>query len=229
MSDNNEHDVNKIKTVHTQRACKRRGRNGGTTTNLWLHNRYESAQAREREMTNRTMLENPANLCDLYFNVSELNKELGDEFYVHSDVEVSTESVCHGRGMIATQDIQAGTLLFVTPPTVYSNQGALQKLFTKNESNNSLNLEEIAMDLLVDNMWNCIEQEKLSTVNSFLALMGVSNTKAEQKRVTIDTLNAKDNTEHHTQDDLKLISKQDLKNIILKNGTCTQKLVFCPL
>lgn len=164
---------------------------------------------------------NPTNLSDLYFDVSEHREEFENEFYVHSGIATSTESVCHGRGMIATQDIQAGTLLFVTPPTVYSNQIAVQKMFLENKK--SSDLEGIALELLVENMWNCIEQQEIATVNSFLALMGVSNTKTEKKRVNFSTLNAMDYTSVH---DLKSITKKDLENIILKNGTHIPLICF---
>jgi hypothetical protein len=71
-------------------------------------------------------------------------------------------------------------------------------------------------------MWSCIEQREVATVNSFLALMGASNVKAEEKRVDFSTLNAMNYTE--SEDDLKSITKKDCMNIILKNGTCNLRI-----
>ena len=149
--------------------------------------------------------------------------------------------------MIATQDIQAGEYLFVTPPTVHANQQTVKDIYTAGvgvigtgtgAEKQSKGVEDVAMDVLVQNMMEAIERKEFATVNSFLALMGVKASNASEEDVSMDRLNGKDYDDDNDDtgtnkcwsedddDDLKNVTKDDLRNIILKNGTCYHHIPF---
>eukprot|EP00977_Amphora_coffeiformis_P005943 scaffold1267_cov171-Amphora_coffeaeformis.AAC.19 len=91
-------------------------------------------------------------------------------------VEISCDGnkVSHGRGLIATRDIEAGELLFLTPPTV---EAPLEKVYELwQDRHSSLTdgdrcLEECAEHVLLDAMQEaCTNQPAVAA--SFLALVG---------------------------------------------------------
>jgi hypothetical protein len=157
----------------------------------------------------------PTNLSNYYF-ISD--KEVSpSDFYVHPSIVICNDKkrVVHGRGMIVDQEIQAGDCLFVSPPTVTVDLNELKSRFLK-EGNDDL--EEIAISLLEDNMLRAIQNQQQTTINSFLALMGMPSSSTKPKFLTIDLLNGKDDREVWSNEELSTVKKSDLRNIILKNG-----------
>ena len=152
------------------------------------------------------------NLSDLLFSTKGLKKE----FYVNPGVTISQNDVVHGRGMIATKDIKAGECIFITPPTVYADQKEVLKNF-KNKAD-SMGLESLAFNLLVDNMMEAIEKRDHAIINSFLVLMGSSNSNFDKSGVSLKRLNGNDDVIAWSDEVLKAITKEDLRSIILKNG-----------
>lgn len=202
----------------------------------------------------------PTNLTNIYFCDKPPTTELWKNYtYVHPAVSINTHNVCHGRGMIATRDICAGECIFVTPPTVYVDARDVQREFLKRDlvsSCSAVNLEEIAVEMLVENMWNRIVENDKGTINSFLVLMGSSSSGSGSSITTITsnrrssatmkevvweksddcfrvtdtaTLLGNNSAEYWSREELlveKLVSRDDLKNIIFKNGTCVNCIVL---
>eukprot|EP00536_Pseudo-nitzschia_multiseries_P011065 jgi/Psemu1/204873/e_gw1.359.34.1 len=102
--------------------------------------------------------------------------------YVLPSLKISSDPslVSHGRGLVATEDIPAGSLLFVHPPTVRADVSQIMRIYqNKARSNSSSNnlLESIAETVLLKEMKRAIRGRTKQTANariaaSFLALNG---------------------------------------------------------
>eukprot|EP00980_Cylindrotheca_fusiformis_P010862 scaffold2462_cov127-Cylindrotheca_fusiformis.AAC.19 len=174
----------------------------------------------------------PKNLSNLYFSDNDYDSCC---LYVHPSIAIQDDDptvVVHGRGMVVTQDIPAGECLFVTRPTVGVGMDEIKKRFLETREA-AMNLEDIAIELLIDSMEEAIarrqqkeeESEMFSknaaTINSFMTLMGSTpSTKQEQRKVTtLDVLNATDDRlDLWSDEELDNVTRKDLRNIILKNG-----------
>jgi hypothetical protein len=186
-------------------------------------------------------LKDPSNLANIYFCDKPPPKELWKNYtYVHPAISISTRNVCHGRGMVATRDIRPGECLFVTPPTVHADAQETYKEFLKRElvgsCSSTVNLEDIAVEILVENMYTSMVENDKGTLNSFLVLMGAgSGSDSGKKEWTRDNFNwiqmtgiptllGNDDTDYWCQQEQvlaleKLVSRDDLKHILFKNGT----------
>lgn len=155
----------------------------------------------------------PKDLTNLFFSDDH---KLFDGFFVHPSITISKgKDIVHGRGLIVNQDIQAGECLFVTPPTVGIDQ--LNSNFLEGE-NSSKKLEDVAMDLLQENMMEAVRRNEYATMNSFLVLMGIPGSKEDEKDVNIDLLNGEDDGRIWSDEELNSVTKKHLRSIILKNG-----------
>lgn len=188
----------------------------------------------------------PKDLSTFYFGSGNEKSSEGeeckrgnhDEFYVNPSIAIHTATtvsssnvskmIVHGRGMVATKDITAGECIFITPPTVGLDMDIIKSKFK--EITNTMTLEDLAMEELIDNMMKDIEarqdgENETTTlnrrINSFLCLMG--STKENEKEVTIEILNGKEDSELWSAEELKDLSRQGMKNIILKNGSSLNK------
>jgi hypothetical protein len=146
--------------------------------------------------------------------------KLQDECYFHPSIAIRNDStVLHGRGMVVTQGISAGECIFVTPPTLGVGMYKLKKRFLED----GMKLEDVAIELLIDAMMEAITRRKQkenlcnAAINSFMALMGA--TAKQEKEVTVDLLNAKDDRDLWSEEELSNVTRTDLRNVILKNGT----------
>ncbi|CAJ1951450.1 unnamed protein product [Cylindrotheca closterium] len=175
----------------------------------------------------------PKDLSNLYFGANKKTNagEETAEFFVHPSIAIQsgTESttpsdhhgtnIVHGRGMVATNDIAAGECIFITPPTVGMDCHAMESKF---KSGTNVALEDLAMEELIDKMMKDINSKQdgdtkvNACINSFLCLMG--STKDTKKKVTIQMLNGKDDTDHWSAEELKDLSRKDMKTILLKNA-----------
>lgn len=189
-------------------------------------------------------LKDPSNLANIYFCDQPPPKELWKNYtYVHPAISISTHNVCHGRGMVATKDIRPGECLFVTPPTVHADAQEIHKEFLKRElvgSCSTVTLEDIAVEILADNMYTSMVENDKGTLNSILVLMGAgsgsgSGSDSGKKEWTrdhfnwiqmtdISTLLGNDDTDYwcRQQEQVlaieKLVSRDDLKHILFKNA-----------
>ncbi len=115
--------------------------------------------------------------------------------------------------MIQIIFVFAGECLFVTSPTLHADQKTVFELWRKQSS---MSVEEIAIELLTENMANAIKTTQYGAANSFLVLMGNSHVNGNID-VKIDTLLGK-NEEGFINDEFANLSKVDMKKIIFKNG-----------
>lgn len=170
----------------------------------------------------------PTNLTNFYFSQNEpyASHERDDVIYVHPSIKISTKNVQHGRGMIVTSDISAGTCLFITPPIVAVEAKAMrEKLDAICEDDSSNKVENVAMDVLEDSMLSALDKD-IGKRNAILFLMGNHDHRSvgdeykdEEGAVIIDVLNGKMNDS--CQLDSVMFKKEDMRSIILKNGEDT--------
>jgi hypothetical protein len=125
------------------------------------------------------------NLSNFYFDKSLLTQPNHPKIlkpYVSKDcIDVVRIDERRGRGMIAKKDLEAGTCLFVIPPTVAVPVDKVLEQW-RNESsagNDEVRLETVAEDVLLGEMQTAIEKTKSSdaaaVANSFLVLEGHSD------------------------------------------------------
>lgn len=170
----------------------------------------------------------PANLTNFYFSQNESYEsfERDDVIYVHPSIKISTKNVQHGRGMIVTSDISAGTCLFITPPIVAVEAKLMcEKLEAMCDDVSSKKVENVAMDVLEDSMLRAVDKD-IGKRNAILALMGNhdhgsvgGDCNDEDGTMIIDVLNGKKNDS--CQLDSVVFKKEDMRSIILKNGEDT--------
>lgn len=128
------------------------------------------------------------------------------------------DKVAHGRGLVATRDIDAGELLFVTPSTV---EAPLEQVYKKwQERRMSLTdddrcLEECAESVLLDSMQEACTQQP-AVAASFLALVGspfvnVESTRAPSISVLLGQVCG-------DADDVTTVTRDDLLRIVRANA-----------
>lgn len=131
-------------------------------------------------------------------------------------------AVAHGRGVVATRDIQAGECLFVTPPVVTANVEQVTKLWKERvgsgSSENKL-VEQLSEQVLVQEMERVL-RETPDKARTFLALMGASDSDVT---TTTDTsmeclLGNADKEDVATAIDPTSISQEDLRQIVRRNA-----------
>ena len=153
-------------------------------------------------MTTRHSITDPNNVVDLLFSVPQgsLSKEEPSNFdsYVgpiqvvvnssssqQGDAAAAAAGVVEGRGVVATRDITAGELLFVTPPTVEANvmdvyqewqrQRGQNDANNNNDDNNTITeqgcLETCAERILIQAMQQACETQP-HVAASFACLAG---------------------------------------------------------
>lgn len=200
---------------------------------------------------------------EIYFSASSSTKENSSYYYTHQDIKVSISrsssssssssnnddsknNVVHGRGLIATRDIQPGELLFITPPTLKVDTDILREMYfsekrgeSQNVSKKIINLEKLAMRLLENKMMdttevlefdeeNSSDEKNLGVLNSFLALMSGSHDNIKVEDILqsiddsasasyIDVLNAKYSSTIWTPEELQSLFSRKSKKEIMKN------------
>lgn len=159
----------------------------------------------------------PSDLSQLYFVENNSSKDgNGPVNYVSPSISIGIEDVAHGRGLISTKDIKEGELLFVTSPTISVDHNTAKQMMMEQNVPVS-KLEEAIIDLLVENMYKCLQEDVSPILNSFLALMG-SKSDVEKEIYSIETLLGQNDDCIFSRIEVERISKSHLKNIILKNG-----------
>ena len=162
-------------------------------------------------------IQDPSDLSQLYFAEKNLSKDdVVSVNYVSPSISIGIEDVAHGRGLIATKDIEEGELLFVTSPTISVDHNITKQIMMEQNVPVS-KLEETSIDLLVENMYKCLQDDVTPILNSFLSLMG-SKSDVEKEIYSIETLLGQNDDCLFSRIEVEGISKSDLKNIILKNG-----------
>lgn len=79
-------------------------------------------------------------------------------------IAISTSSVVHGRGLLATRDVAVGECLFVTPPTVAAPLGDVMRVLGKKS------LEQVAEIILLKHMKRALRQTMKHQAASFMFL-----------------------------------------------------------
>ena len=162
-------------------------------------------------------VQDPSDLSPLYFAEKNSLKDGNVSVnYVSPSISIGIEDVAHGRGLIATKDIEEGELLFVTSPTISVDHNAAKQMMTEQNVPVS-KLEEAIIDLLIENMYKCLQEDVTPILNSFLALMG-SKYDVEKEIYSMETLLGQNGESIFSRIEVEGISKSHLKNIILKNG-----------
>jgi len=113
----------------------------------------------------------PSDLSPLLFRPPNADQSSLAQFTFIGPVKVSSSDVIHGRGLIATRDINPGECLFVTPPTVSANIGEVKRLWSG--SNGKRSIEEVAEASLLKSMKRSIKAKDKATAISFMALTSV--------------------------------------------------------
>lgn len=163
-------------------------------------------------------IQDPSDLSPLYFAENNSSKDGNVSVnYVSPSISIGIEDVAHGRGLIATKDIEEGELLFVTSPTISVDHNTAKQILTEQNVPVS-KLEEAIIDLLVENMYKCLQEDVTPILNSFLVLMGSSKSDVEKEIYSIQTLLGQNDDCLFSRNEVEGISKSHLKNIILKNG-----------
>ena len=126
---------------------------------------------------------------------------------------VRLAKVKHGRGLVATRDIKAGECLFVIQPTVSAPVEDVHAKWSETES-----VEMAAEEVLVAAMRTALAGDNVAVANSFLALVGSSDTAASQQDcLSVDRLLGKDNDDSDFTVDSP-ISNADLLQIVRRNA-----------
>src|SRR5687768_10343102 len=112
-------------------------------------------------MNKPTVIVDPHNLSSLYFTDNATVEPYVGPMQIASDV------VVQGRGLVASRDIKVGECLFVTPPTVSVPVTRAKELYLQCRQE----LESIAEGLIVDEMQSQLQSENAA---SFLALVGAN-------------------------------------------------------
>lgn len=159
------------------------------------------------------MKPNPKDLSTCYFSSTTQDVPLLEPF-IHDALTLQSKNTIHGRGIIATRNISEGDCLFITPSILCLDQ-SFRNLFLN--SNGLKNLEELSIEMLVDRMWESIQNKENSQINSFLALMG-SSIFREDYVPDVQTLLGRNNDTIWNKTDLQKLKKEDLKKIVLKNA-----------
>lgn len=163
-------------------------------------------------------IQDPSDLSPLYFAENNSSKDGNVSVnYVSPSISIGIEDVAHGRGLIATKDIEEGELLFVTSPTISVDHNTAKQILTEQNVPVS-KLEEAIIDLLVENMYKCLQEDVTPILNSFLVLMGSSKSDVEKEIYSIQTLLGQNDDCLFSRNEVEGISRSHLKNIILKNG-----------
>ena len=79
-------------------------------------------------------------------------------------IAIATDSVVHGRGLVATRDIAVGECLFVTPPTVSAPLENVARLC------HGKNLEQVAETILLKHMKRALRSTSKQQAASFMFL-----------------------------------------------------------
>jgi hypothetical protein len=154
----------------------------------------------------------------------------GPTIRVVNNTKVSN-SVAHGRGVVAARDIQAGECLFVTPPVVSANVKQVTKLWKErilsvgvggSESSETKLVEQLSEQVLVQEM-ECVVREKPDKARSFLALMGASDSNGKDDNIpSIERLlgNTKSTDEEDVYADIDPTntSQENLRQIVRCNA-----------
>jgi hypothetical protein len=141
----------------------------------------------------------------------------------------TSNAVAHGRGVVATRNIEAGECLFVTPPVVTANVKDVTKLWKErilsvgvgagsgSESSETKLVEQLSEQVLVQEMERVL-QETPDTARSFLALMGASDSNGNDNIPSIECLLGKDNVATAVDVDPTGILQEDLRQIVRRNA-----------
>jgi hypothetical protein len=149
--------------------------------------------------TSTGTIPDPSDLSGLLFsqgndndNDNDNDNEKGPNPYHHPPYYVSDRvkiaPVAHGRGLVATREIPAGTCLWVTPPTVSVDVNEVYQAWNDNDSDSasslqSQSLEQVAEDCLLQAMRQALSTTSTTSTStstpryggvakSFLALVG---------------------------------------------------------
>jgi hypothetical protein len=136
------------------------------------------------------------------------------EPFINDALALQSKDTIHGRGIVATKNISEGDCLFITPPVLCVDQSIRELLLQRNDLKN---LEELAIEILVDYMWESIQKRENAKVNSFLAMMG-SSIFREEFPPDVNTLLGRNNDMMWNKTELQQLKKEDLKQIVLKNA-----------
>jgi len=138
------------------------------------------------------------------------------EPYTNDALTVRSKDTVHGRGIIATRNISKGECLFITPAVLFVDH-SIKNLFLDESNDDLKNLEDVAINNLVDQMWDAIQNQENSILNSFLTLIG-SSIFRDDYDPDINTLLGKNNDTTWNKTELQQLKKEDLKQILLKNA-----------
>jgi hypothetical protein len=148
--------------------------------------------------------------------------------YVHPSIEVTSQGVCHGRGLVNTSEtvIPAGEVLFITPPAAEAPMEAVLRVYFS--KGGSVGLQEIAETLLLKEMKRVVRKDP-TTSASFLILQSRHSMEEYQEYWTMDTTDHKnllsillckgdDKCVSQVLDYHKNIDNERLRGIIRKNA-----------
>lgn len=151
----------------------------------------------------------PKNLSSVYFSPSQCQ-----ESFV-GPIQVTNNDVRHGKGVIATQDIAIGELLFFSPSIVSCN---MEKVASQYNANHNKYLEDLVEESLLDNIQAAFEEQNHGSINGILCCISdhnsAGNEDATNREVSIEALLGKDMSNHEQ----KLPSRDTLRSIIRKNA-----------
>jgi hypothetical protein len=186
------------------------------------------------------------NLSSLLFREASTNdaNKTAKAYYtgpIRVVTHTTNPNVQHGRGVVATRDIQAGECLFVTPPVVTANVQQVTQLWKLKEKEGQVDgvggagagssesetklVEQLSEQVLVQEMERAL-RETPEKARSFLALMGASDSDGSGDNVTSmerllgnDPESSADNEEKDVAAvDPTRISKEDLCQIVRRNA-----------
>jgi hypothetical protein len=178
-------------------------------------------------MPSKDVIVDSSNLFDFYFKWSltqhDPNRPQTLKPYVSNDcIEVVPIDERRGRGMIAKEDLPAGTCLFVIPPTVAVSVDKVLEQWRNEGSagtHDAAKLETVAEDILLEEMKSAIEKARNSdaaVANSFLVLEGYSSNTFLDTIPSLDCLLALDQTSPLLQEESSTV--EDLRHIVRRNA-----------
>lgn len=120
-----------------------------------------------------TNLASADDLSYLFFHCNDQSKNFPLPLVGPIGISTESDSIFHGRGLVSTRTVQAGELLFAMKPHLYAPIDAVYRLWcTKGARGCRARLEEVAEEVLLEQMRECLQRGDEKQVISVMMQLG---------------------------------------------------------
>jgi hypothetical protein len=112
-------------------------------------------------------------LSNLLFNCSDQGDNFSLPLVGPIGISTQSDSISHGRGLVTTRTVQAGEMLFVIKPQLCAPiEAVYQRWCTKGARGCRATLEEVAEEVLLDQMRECLQVGDEKQIVSLMLQLG---------------------------------------------------------